>query len=280
MNNLLSRSVTGLIYVAVIVAGILVSNETFVLLGCLLAGLGVAEFNRLTDPGKRKREEILDLAAAIILVVGVDNFTYSLGRGYSFPTLAVFGSLYLVAIIARMIMQLYSRDANPLRSLTASFAAQVYVALPIALMGVVYNSAGGRALLLTMFIMIWLNDTGAYLVGSRIGRHRLFERVSPKKSWEGFFGGLLFAVASAFLFRYAFPSSYGMRSIGVLLGMGAVVSIFGTWGDLVESLMKRTLGVKDSGNLLPGHGGILDRIDSLLLVVPATVAYLALVNLF
>jgi len=262
------------------VTGILAGNDMFTLLGCLLAGLGVAEFNRLTDPAKSRLCQMIDIVAALVLVIGVDNFTYSLGRGYSFPTLAIFGALYLVMLLVRLIAQLYSGDANALRSLSCSLAGQLYIALPVSLMGIIYNSAGGRALLLAMFIMIWLNDTGAYLVGSQFGRHRLFERISPKKSWEGFIGGVVFAVMSAFLFRYGFAEYYGMRSIGVLLGLGVTVSVFATWGDLVESLIKRTVGVKDSGNIMPGHGGILDRIDSLLSVAPATVAYLAMISVF
>lgn len=279
MKNLLSRSLTGAIYVAVIVAGILLSYNTFILLGCLLAGLAVGEFHNLAARNTRRLEALIDLVAALMLVIGMDNFTRSLGSGYSFPTLAVYGSIYLIMIIARLVIQLYSRDSNPLASMTVSLAAQVYIALPLALMSVVYNAAGGKALLLAMFIMIWLNDTGAFLVGSQFGRHRLFERISPKKSWEGFFGGVLFTVGSAFLFRYCFAESYGMRSIAILIGMALTVSVFATWGDLVESQIKRTLGVKDSGNILPGHGGILDRIDSLLLVVPATVVYLAFTTL-
>lgn len=279
MKNLLSRSLTGAVYVAVIVAGILVSYETFILLGCLLAGLAVGEFHNLAGRNAGRLEAIIDIAAALTLVIGMDNFTGSLGSGYSFPTLAVYGSLYLLLIMVRLIIQLYTHDKDPLSSITVSLAAQVYIALPLALMSVIYNSVGGKALVLAMFIMIWLNDTGAYIVGSQIGRHRLFERISPKKSWEGFFGGVLFTVASAFLFRYCFHDSFAARSIGVLIVMAVTVSVFATWGDLVESLIKRTLGVKDSGRLLPGHGGILDRIDSLLLVAPATVVYLALTAL-
>ena len=131
-----------------------------------------------------------------------------------------------------------------------------------------------------MFIMIWLNDTGAFCVGSMIGKHKLFPRISPNKSWEGFFGGVVFAIASAFVFKYGFPQYFDNISIGGLCGLGVVVSAFATWGDLVESLIKRTLGVKDSGTLLPGHGGILDRIDSLLLVVPASLLYLTALRLY
>ncbi len=134
--------------------------------------------------------------------------------------------------------------------------------------------------LLAMFILIWLSDTGAFCVGSLMGRHKLFKRISPKKSWEGFFGGLLFCLAASAFFYFYGNGVFGYLNLWQLLGMGAVVCVFGTWGDLVESLIKRSLGVKDSGSLLPGHGGILDRIDSLLLVTPALLLYLVGVNWF
>ena len=143
-----------------------------------------------------------------------------------------------------------------------------------------YTLPDGKHLLLAMFIMIWLNDTGAFCVGSLIGKHKLIPRVSPKKSWEGFIGGMVFAIASGFVFKFGFPQYFESISLSGLCGLGAVVGAFATWGDLVESLIKRTLGVKDSGNILPGHGGILDRIDSLLLVVPASVLYLTALILY
>ena len=147
-------------------------------------------------------------------------------------------------------------------------------------MSTYYTLPDGQALLLAMFIRIWLSDTGAFVTGSLIGRHKLFPRISPGKTWEGFFGGIFFVVVSAVVMKLSFASTFGSESIGVLCGMGVIVAVFATWGDLVESLIKRTLGVKDSGKLLPGHGGILDRIDSLLLVVPASLVYLVAVRLF
>ena len=128
-----------------------------------------------------------------------------------------------------------------------------------------------------MFMFIWLYDTGAYCVGMLLGRHRLFERISPKKSWEGVIGGVLACIAGAYITHVWFDEFFQSPGLSVWLGMSVVVAVFATMGDLVESLIKRTVGVKDSGNILPGHGGILDRIDSLLLVAPAVLIYLLLV---
>ena len=126
--------------------------------------------------------------------------------------------------------------------------------------------------IMAIFIFVWLDDTGAYLVGSLIGKHKLFERISPKKSWEGFFGGLILSLASSQAFAWFAPEINRMN----WLGLAATVVLFGTWGDLIESLLKRTLGVKDSGNVLPGHGGMLDRFDSVMLAVPTSYIYIEL----
>ena len=129
--------------------------------------------------------------------------------------------------------------------------------------------------------MIWMNDTGAFLVGCTIGKHRLFERISPKKSWEGFWGGMFFCVMTGVGYYYLIsevPAT--INSLPFFIILGIIVSVFATFGDLVESMFKRSVGVKDSGNLIPGHGGILDRIDSLLFVIPAVAFYLVIQFLF
>ena len=123
---------------------------------------------------------------------------------------------------------------------------------------------------LSIFVFLWLNDTGAYCFGSLFGKHRLFERISPKKSWEGSIGGGIVAIASSFVFACYFP----IMTWAEWAGLALVVVIFGTWGDLTESLLKRQLQIKDSGSILPGHGGMLDHFDSSLMAIPAGVIYL------
>ena len=128
-----------------------------------------------------------------------------------------------------------------------------------------------------MFVFLWMNDTGAYLCGSLLGKHKLFPRISPGKSWEGSIGGGILVMAIAVLIWYL-TEQYGVNELSLnafeWVGLGLTVVIFGTWGDLIESLLKRTLGIKDSGTILPGHGGMLDRFDSSLLAIPAAVVYL------
>jgi phosphatidate cytidylyltransferase len=162
----------------------------------------------------------------------------------------------------------------------------MYIALPFSLINVLAFNATSEGFVafntllpLSIFVFLWVNDSGAYCVGSLIGRHKLFPRISPGKSWEGSIGGAVFVLAAAYAISY-FLDTDQMLAMPVWLGLGLVVVIFGTWGDLVESLFKRTLGIKDSGNILPGHGGMLDRFDSSLLAIPAAVIYLYTVSLF
>jgi phosphatidate cytidylyltransferase len=164
--------------------------------------------------------------------------------------------------------------------------AQMYIALPFSLINVLAFNATSEGyvafntlLPLSIFIFLWVNDSGAYCVGSLLGRHKLFPRISPGKSWEGSIGGAVFVLAAAYAISY-FLDTDQMLAMPVWLGLGLVVVVFGTWGDLVESLFKRTLGIKDSGNILPGHGGMLDRFDSSLLAIPAAVIYLYTISLF
>ena len=283
MKDLFRRSLTGIIYVVVIVALVSISRMSLMLLQLLLICAGLLEFRRLSTLTPRGwLITVADLLGGILMLCAVDSFLgvfhlHDFSTAVMMPLLAmtIFGaSMFLVYIIARLLLELYRGDERPISSLAHSFLGQLYIALPVSLMMVVYDF-GGAPLVLAMFIMIWLNDTGAYCVGSLFGRHRLFERVSPKKSWEGFFGGMAFGLLSVPVFKYCFPDSFS-EPIWWYLAMAVIVSIFGTWGDLVESMMKRALHVKESGNILPGHGGLLDRIDSLLLVLPAMTLFIAL----
>jgi phosphatidate cytidylyltransferase len=186
---------------------------------------------------------------------------------------------YLIYIALVLILELYEKQQDPITHSAYIFLGQCYIALPLALLNrlAFYTGGGGESqyywvFILALFVFIWVNDTGAYLIGSKFGKHRLFERISPKKSWEGFFGGLVFAVASSLVFAHFNPEIPYYHWAGLAIG----IAVFGTWGDLIESLMKRTLGVKDSGRSLPGHGGFLDRFDSLLLAVYAMLFYVEL----
>lgn len=249
---------------------------------CVVFGLlATAEYRRLcVADGGSAALLALDMAGAAILIIAPSAVMYAAAYsgGISMWIMCASAlSAFLVYLIGRLVAQLYITGFNPLSGMQASLSGQMYVALPLSCASLMFLVCNPQVVL-AMFILIWLNDTGAFCVGSAIGRHRLFERISPKKSWEGFFGGLVFAVGGAALIKLLSGSWAPGLSMPLMCVMGVVVCIFATLGDLVESLIKRTAHVKDSGHIMPGHGGILDRIDSLLLVAPAVICFLTLIQ--
>lgn len=267
---MLKRAIFGALYVAVIVLGILCGPLVLLILLLALSTLAVNEFLNMTNP---QPDSAADATVGVLLrsfdCVGAAVMIVTVWVNSLFlPGLIT----YLLYIAMRLTVQLWVPNANALRSLSTSMMSQLYVALPIALMSVVYRLS--PHLLLLLFILVWVNDTFAYLSGRAFGRHKLWERISPKKTVEGFWGGMLMTVLIAALCEIFFSGYFAGLSIVGMAMLGVVVSGAGTLGDLVESLLKRTVGVKDSGNLIPGHGGILDRIDSILLVVPAALVFI------
>lgn len=280
MNNLVKRTLTGVLYVALIVGAVLLGGWWYVALFAIFTLLAVNEFANITNAsagGENVVTLITDMAGALILFGGITLVNLHMLTPHTSVVIgAAFFTVYLLYLVVRLVIQLYSHETSPLTNLAYSYMGQLYIALPLGLMSMYYTLPDGTALLLAMFVMIWLSDTGAFCVGSLMGRHKLFPRISPAKTWEGFFGGVIFVVASALVMKFCFGRWFVETSTLTLCGMGFTVAIFATWGDLVESLIKRTLGVKDSGNLLPGHGGILDRIDSLLFASWGTFILLSL----
>jgi phosphatidate cytidylyltransferase len=191
--------------------------------------------------------------------------------------------LYLAVFILAIIRELFIPQEDPIRSWGHLCSGQIMIALPFALMnGILMEN---KFLLLALFVILWLNDSGAYIVGSlmakrKSGNHKMFPRVSPAKSWEGLIGGFIFDIIAGYVFyRIGWTADLTLTAYPLLNSIlfALVIGLFGTLGDLIESLFKRTLGVKDSGKFLPGHGGVLDRFDSLLLAVP--VVYLLFIYL-
>lgn len=273
MKKLLVRTLTGAVYVAVIVAVLIwCGSAGFSLLLSVFALLGMLEMLRMTKGAVGLHAS----TATLDILIGL-SITSSVAFASSSPsTLWIIGAETAFLVMLRGVLQLYLHDANPVRDIALSALSIVYIAVPLAV-AVFFRLFFGEWYMLLVFVMIWLNDTGAFLVGSRFGKHRLFERLSPKKSWEGFWGGFAFCLISGWLAWMLFPQAFGGKCWEYLV-LGAIVSVFSTWGDLFESMIKRAVGVKDSGNILPGHGGMLDRIDSLLFVAPAAAVFFFLVT--
>ena len=277
MSTFTTRLISGTVYVALIVLALTLSLVwgLWILLS-FFAVAGIIEFNRLTGVNRPYIFRIvLDCAAAVWLLYATAQYGMAIshGIGIFLPYL-----LYLLYVVCRST---FLPHQAMLPSLGNSIIGQLYIAVPLALtirLTLVVDPFSSMTqynglLLLAIFIFIWVNDTGAYLVGSRWGKRRLAPSISPKKSVEGSIGGLLLVLLSAVILRLLlFPELSWLR----ILLIATVVAVFGTIGDLFESSLKRQAGVKDSGKLIPGHGGILDRIDSLLLAVPAVYLLLAL----
>jgi len=277
MMNFIKRILSGAIYIALIVTAILLLDNSpvmYLLVFPLLIVLGIGEMITMAkeDDSQSWLVNIIDMLGG----VGVFVAFYMHYEGETMQSRALWLLPIATYLILRTVVQLYRPRQNAVHSLERSFFSLGYIALPIALLNCIMSITAPR-LLLGMFMFIWLYDTGAYCVGMLLGRHRLFERISPKKSWEGVIGGVVACVAGAYVTHTWFDEFFQVPDLVTWLGLSAVVAVFATLGDLVESLIKRTVGVKDSGNILPGHGGILDRIDSLLLVTPAVLIYLLLI---
>lgn len=277
MKNLLKRICSGIIYIAIIVSAILLLDNSpvmFLLVFSLLIVLGIGEMVTMAkdDATQSWLVTVIDMLGGVGLFVAF----YLHYEGESMQSRALWLLPIASYLLLRTIVQLYRPQQNAVHSLERSFFSLGYIALPLAMLNCIMSITAPR-LLLGVFMFIWIYDTGAYCVGMLLGRHRLFVRISPKKSWEGVIGGIVFCVAGAYATHYWFDEFFQVPDLTTWVGLSVVVAVFSTFGDLVESLIKRTVGVKDSGNIMPGHGGILDRIDSLLLVVPAVLIYLQLI---
>ena len=273
MKNLIVRALTGIIFVVVLISAICIHPIFFLILFCIITGLTLWEFGGLV-----KHYENANLQRTVNMLGGVYLFIATFVHANGLTDGKIFLP-YLLFIMLTMIAELYYKAPNPINNWAFTLFAQIYCAGSFSMLNFIGAEPGTPGVMsytplfiMAIFIFVWLDDTGAYLVGSLIGKHKLFERISPKKSWEGFFGGLILALASSQAFAWFAPEINRMN----WLGLAATVVLFGTWGDLIESLLKRTLGVKDSGNVLPGHGGMLDRFDSVMLAVPASYIYIEL----
>lgn len=271
MNNLILRTIFGLLYISLLTSSLWRASYgelgLFLATFSLLAFIGIWEYSALAGVHRTSPLRVIMDGLAAAYLVSAATLVHS-GRVYGVFLPFVPYLIYLLYVAVR---SLYSgRSAQP-AELSKILFGQIYVALPLALIGLL-----PKALVLVGLCCIWANDTGAYVSGSMLGRTPLFPSLSPKKSWEGFAGGVVASVLVAVGFFFYLKGEVDniffalpLRWIFGFVLIGVIVSVASTWGDLFESMLKRNAGVKDSGKIIPGHGGILDRIDSILFVFPA-----------
>lgn len=283
MSNFVTRTITGVLFVLIVLTCFL-RPMSMALLFALVTGMTIWEFTGLVNQREGVNvNRFICTAAGVFLFIAMTGFCSELTPSSVFIP-------YLLTVIYLFCSGLFTRNEDPIHDWAYAMMSQMYIALPFSCLTILafrgYGDTGmvvyNMLLPVSIFVFLWINDTGAYCTGSLLGRHKLFPRVSPGKSWEGSIGGAVFVLLVAVLVSYidenAMLASMGAMPTGLnmleWMGLGLTVVVFGTLGDLVESLFKRTLGIKDSGNILPGHGGMLDRFDSSLMAIPAAVVYL------
>ncbi len=283
MKNLIVRSITGVLFVAIVVVCFMEALSMLVIFA-LVTGMTVWEFTGLAnDIEDVQVNRLISTVAGVYFHFAVAGFCTGLTPSAVFIP-------YLVTLIYLFVSGLYTNNKNVVNDWAYTMLGQMYIVLPFSMINVLAFMSGndGQAhynylIPLSVFVFLWTNDTGAYCSGSLFGKHKLFPRISPNKSWEGSIGGAVLVIVVAGFIGYMDSTQWhsgASYTIPQWLGLGMVVTLFGTWGDLVESLFKRTLGIKDSGTILPGHGGMLDRFDSALMAIPASVVYLYTLTLF
>ena len=276
MKNFTQRALTAVLFVIVLVGSILWNEYSFGALFLVVSTLGILEFYQLSGKESAQPQRLVGTVINLVLFAGC--FLWASGT---------IGGIWLPLILLPLgfisfYVELFGKSDRPFLNLAFTWLGLLYVGVPFALLNfLVFTSDGSEIvyqfeILLGYQMIIWANDTGAYMVGSAIGSNKLFERVSPGKTWEGTIGGLMIALLAAAGISQLFP----ILPIWVWVGLGLVISVTATLGDLVESRFKRSINIKDSGTLLPGHGGILDRFDAVLLSAPFVITFLMILHNF
>lgn len=274
MNPFVKRSISGTLFVTIILGAIILGRYSFFLVFLVLMELTLYEFYRLTLKARTKPQYIYGLVLGALLFLA--NYFYAVGIIGYYIFLG-----FIPLTISIFIIELYRNHQKALHNIAFTLLGIVYVAIPFSLINyftlshsplqIGYNTN----ILIGFFILLWANDSGAYAVGLSIGKNKLFPRISPKKSWEGLIGGLFTTILAAWILSLFF---YEVSLFNWIV-IGVITASMGIFGDLVESMFKRSVNVKDSGKIIPGHGGMLDRFDSVLLSAPIVFVYLELMML-
>ena len=267
MNNFYQRAITGLIFVAVLIEAIYFHFYSFLFIFTLVIIISLLEFYKILESKDISPQKLTGTIVGVIFFLSV---AYAQATGKFVLILINFPLLFSI-----FITELFRKKQFPFLNIAYTVLGIVYIALPITLFNLVSISQDANyfpEIILGFFFLLWSYDTGAYLGGRLTGKNKLFERISPGKTWEGAVSGLIISIGIA----YIISQYYTLLTFGQWSVVAIIIAVTGTFGDLTESMLKRSLQIKDSGKLLPGHGGMLDRFDALFISVPFVVAYLYL----
>ncbi|MBR6815386.1 MAG: phosphatidate cytidylyltransferase [Alistipes sp.] len=283
LKNFIVRTLSGAVMLAVVLGAILASEWSFIALMAVITLGGIWEFYNFAQKAGYQPMKLLGLfGGMMIFAIAISLFVLFATKDSTNDSL--FAIIFGMAIITMLLLvplmficELYRKSPTPIANIGSTLMGMLYVALPLSLLilipALLGNGVWNPWIVIFYIFIIWANDVFAYLFGITLGRHRLFERISPKKSWEGFFGGLLGAMAMGYVASLVLEAD-AMTWIGLAL----VAAIAGVFGDLVESLFKRSVNLKDSGNFIPGHGGWLDRFDALIFSAPFAFVYVIFIT--
>jgi len=271
VNNLVTRTLTGIVFVVLVILSIIFHHRFFVGLFLVITVMGLWEFYKLVETAGIFPNKFAGILSGSFLFLS----NAFIAHGHTERGILMFNFVFIFLIF---LFELYRKLPNPFTNIAFTFFGLLYIALPFSLLNYFPNpnllpGTYHSSLLLGFFFLVWMNETGAYLVGSALGKHRLFERISPKKTWEGTIGGGILAMATGYFISQHFTQIDTRDWLIISL----IVVVFSSYGDLFESMFKRSINAKDSGRLLPGHGGILDRFDGVIMAAPFVFVYLIIV---
>lgn len=270
MSNFYERLLTSVFFVIVLLGSVLLSEFASSILFFFIILLCQNEFYSFYKSTEIMPQRKIGMIGGIVFFL-VNVLTRFLDDGYS--------SLFLIVplVFLIFIVELYRKRAHPLQNIGSTTLGIIYIAVPMTLLhemsffdGKGFDGEYSHQIVIGFFLILWANDTGAYLIGRKFGKTKFFKRISPKKTWEGTIGGVLMGVLAG----YVCSQFFGILSVANWLMIAVLVVVFGSLGDLVESMFKRSLNIKDSGKLLPGHGGVLDRFDGIFIAAPMVYTYL------
>ena len=276
LKNLTVRTLTGAVFISIMITAIWLPPYLFGIVFLLIAGLGLREFYALSTPveGVKTLGKFSILSGCLLFIAFFFHVFRADLRFY--PPFLNF-CLYILCVVFIFLLEMFRKEKNPIQNIAVSLMGHIYVVIPLGFICLMENEH--KLFVLAFFITIWISDTGAYLAGISFGKHKMFERVSPKKTWEGLAGGMVFALLAGWVFSMVATTGKGeLLKLWQWLVFAGIIFTFGTLGDLVESLFKRSLNTKDSGFFMPGHGGLLDRFDSTLMAAPITWVFLEMVK--